>query len=195
MTTKGFGFFFLGMALIISGLVSGCVPLAATSAAATTVQVAHDRRTLGTLVDDKTIEIKAQSKLNKIPEVRDSGHVVITSYNNIVLITGQVPYDYVKDEITNSLTALPRVRRVFNELSIADSSNLKQRSIDSWITTKIKSSLLAEGRIDPTRVKVITENEVVYLLGLVTLDEAETATMIARQTNGVREVIRAFEYL
>lgn len=181
--------------LLATNILVGCVPMAATSAAATTVQVFHDRRTLGALIDDKTIEIKAQSRLNQIPEIRDYGHVVITSYNNVLLVTGQVPYDYVKEEITNSLSNITRVRRVFNELAITDASNLKQRSIDSWITTKIKSSLLAEGRIDPTRIKVITENNVVYLLGLVTLDEAETATMIARQTTGVSEVIRAFEYL
>lgn len=181
--------------LLFTSVITGCVPMAVTTVATKTVQVAHDRRTVGTLLDDQAIELKAQLRLKKIPEVHDFSHVVVTSYNNVLLVTGQVPHDYMKDEVTQALARIPKVRQVFNELTLGGSTSLKQRSVDTWITTKIKSSLLAEGKIDVTRVKVITENDVVYLLGLVTMEEAEAATLVARQTAGVKEVIRAFEYL
>jgi osmotically-inducible protein OsmY len=169
--------------------------MAITSATATTAMMAHDRRTVGSMIDDQTIELRAQSKVSQIPEVRDYAHISVTSYNNIVLLTGQVPYDYVKDQISDSVNGVPGVRRVFNELTVAESNSLLQRSKDSWITTKVKTALLAQGHIDPTRIKVITENDVVYLLGLVNFQEAEIASEIAQTTSGVKEVIRAFEYM
>lgn len=175
--------------------LSGCMSVALTSATATTASLAHDRRTLGTILDDSTFAIKAQSKLEEIPEVRDDGHVVITSYNNIVLVTGQVGSDYAKNQITDSINTLAGVRRVFNQLEITESTSLAQRSKDAVITAMVKTALLTNGHLDPTRIKVITEDNIVYLLGLVSFEEADIATQIAQQTSGVTEVIRAFEYL
>ena len=183
------------LTIIVMSQLMGCVPMAITSATATTASVLHDRRTMGSILDDKTIEFRAQVKIDSIPDVRNYSHVVITSYNNIVLLTGQVPYDSTKNELGDLVTNVSGVRRVFNEVHIGANNSLVQRSKDSWITTKIKTAFLAQGHIDPTRIKVITENEVVYLLGLVDYQEAEIASDIAQKTGGVREVVRAFEYM
>jgi osmotically-inducible protein OsmY len=173
-------------------LLQGCV-IAAAGGAATGATMATDRRTAGTVMDDKTAEFKAihAFSLNK-PLWRQS-HIVPVSYNNILLLVGQTPTEEFKREALEEVSSIPKIRRIVNELEIAPATPLSRRSRDTWITTQIKAKLVGNKEISATRIKVITEDGVVYLMGLVTRAESEIATEIAQAIDGVDKVIQIFE--
>ena len=184
------------LALLPVGVASlqGCAAVVA-STAATGVVVAQDRRTTGTIVDDKTIELKSsQSILNALNETEQKTHVSVVSYNNRLLLIGQAPNETIKTKIEDAVRNVARVKQLHNEIQVADPTNLLTRSTDGLITTKIKSAMLMNRAINPTRVKVVTEDGIVYLLGIVTPNEEEIAVDIARHTSGVKKVVKIFEY-
>ncbi|MEJ2094056.1 MAG: BON domain-containing protein [Gammaproteobacteria bacterium] len=181
-------------ALSISVLLQACTPVV-VGTAATGVVVAHDRRTTGTVIDDQGIEFKANQAFYEDKEIEDSSHVNVTSYNLVVLITGETPSEELKQRIGNIVAALPKVTHVYNELTISAPSSLVSRSSDSLITSKVKTRLLTIKDFDGTRVKVVTEKGIVYLMGLVTQQESEIATNAARQVGGVQKVVKLFQYI
>lgn len=182
------------LGLLLPMLLSGCsTPLFLAGATATGAAVAHDRRTTGTVVDDQAIELKAVSRLNDDADLVQA-HVNVTSYNGVVLLTGEVPNRGAKARAKAIVEQIPKVRRVHNELIIDAPSRFGSRSQDTWITTKLKSKLLAADEIEGTRVKVVTERGTVYLLGLVDRPTAEAAVLEARTTDGVKKVVKLFEY-
>jgi osmotically-inducible protein OsmY len=154
--------------------------------------VAEDRRTVGTMTEDQGIELRAASRIEE--KIKDA-HINITSYNRAVLLTGEVPTEAAKAEAERTARAVDNVRSVFNELQVAGNSSLQARTNDSVITSKVKARFVDAGKFSPLHVKVVTENGVVYLLGLVKRQEAADATEVARTTGGVRKVVRVFEYL
>jgi osmotically-inducible protein OsmY len=170
----------------------GCAPVVVGGAAATGIMVAEDRRTIGTITEDEAIELKAISRIGQ--KVKDA-HINVTSYNRMVLLTGEVPDEAAKATAEKIARAIENVRGVYNELQVAGVSSLASRANDSYLTSKVKARFLDAQRFSPLHVKVVTENGVVYLLGLVKRKEAEDATEIARTTSGVRKVVRVFEYL
>lgn len=176
-------------------LLTGCIGPMIIAGAATGATMAHDRRTSGTILEDKSIQMKAEHLMYENPELKKDAHVVFTSYNMNVLIAGQVPSQAVSDEIDAMVKDIDKVNKVYNELEIAPPIDIKTASNDSWITTKIKSSSL-DGKkgVDPLRTKVVTENGVVYLMGIVSRAEADNVTELARKTKGVKRVVRVFEY-
>ena len=183
--------------IALTGLVSGCVGVL-VSGAATGVSLAHDRRSAGTIVDDQSIEIKLYDAfVNQLPP---GSRVSTTSYNSTVLLTGDVPTPQARQQAVHLAQHLnpPRVRLVHDELVIAPPLALSAQSNDAFLTTKVKAALLQIHDIpdfDPTRVKVVTERSIVYLLGLVTQREADAAAQVASQVNGVRQVITLFEFI
>lgn len=186
----------LGTLLITTLLLNACVPLV-IGGAATTASVAHDRRTTGSVVEDQSIKLRIRSALNKDPELSKQAHINITSFNGIVLLSGEAPTSAMHQRAGDIARRAEKVRRVHNELQIAAPSSIMSRTSDSWITTKVKSSLLAikQKGFDPTRVKVVTENGTVYLMGLVTRSEADAVTEEARKNKGVQRIVKLFEYL
>ncbi len=174
------------------GALSGCVAAVATGAV-TGATLLHDRRTTGTIVDDHGLELKAEQA------IRDNQgsaklHVSILSYNNNVLLVGQAPSEEKRLDVENAVRDLDKVRRIYNEIKIADPTPLSVRSQDAWITTKVKSNLMFNDRVDGSRIKVLTENGVVYLIGIVTAEEDEAAVDLARRVEGVQKVVKLFEY-
>ncbi len=190
----GFAFPALGMALTL--FLNGCAGLL-VGGAATGITVVHDRRTAGTVIDDQTIELKLQDALNQ--QLPPGNHISVTSYNGAVLLTGQVisaPARQQAEEIARRID--PPVREVYNELVIGPTLPLSVQGNDALLTTKVKTSLFQINNLpdfDPSRVKVVTENGVVYLLGLVRPVEADAAAAIASQVAGVRQVVTIFEYI
>jgi osmotically-inducible protein OsmY len=160
---------------------------------ATGVVVAADRRQSEVIFGDQRIEIVASNRIGDA--LAGQGHVNITSYNYMVLLTGEVPSAQVKANTERIASEVPQVKTVINELQIAGASSMASRSNDSYITSKVKSNLLGADKVGPTSIKVVTEAGVVYLLGLVTREEADAATEIARGTGGVQKVVRVFEYV
>ncbi len=179
---------------IIPFILHGCVAAVVTTGA-TGATVAHDRRTTGTFIEDQSIELKAAKAFFNDKEINDNAHVNVTSYNLVVLITGEAPTEEIIQKIVNIVQNIPKVSHVYNELSLAAPSALSSRSSDSLITAKVKTKLLTDKDANGLRVKVVTENGVVYLMGLSTRAEADLATEIVRQTGGVQKVVKLFQYV
>lgn len=179
--------------LLIIGL-SGCVTALVASVVVATVDVIHDRRTVGEYIDDSAIEITAQNILVSKPEVRKAAHVKPVSWNGILLITGEIDDGNMKQDLVTKFSNIQGVRQVVDETTVTDKTKLLSRTNDTWITSKVKSRLLLKTRLDANRVKVITTRGSVYLMGIVTQAEAEKATEIARAVRGVSRVVKVFEY-
>lgn len=183
----------LAMLLLPAALqLTGCA-VAAGAGIATGAVAATDRRTTGTFIDDQLIELKVSDALRGNADLWQQSHVNATSFNNVVLLSGETPSEANKTRIGQIAAGVQKVRQVHNELAIAAPSSLVARSSDTWVTGKVKTSLLSEMQLDATRVKVVTEKGVVYLMGLVKSAEAERATDLARRVGGVERVVRLFE--
>jgi osmotically-inducible protein OsmY len=170
--------FKLALVLMVSIItLQGCATAVVTGAA-TGASVIHDRRTTGAVIDDQGIEFKASYTLFQDKSIYDQSHINVTSYNGVVLLTGETLTAELKQKVTNQIKQLPKVRRVHNELLIAAPSALPSRSSDAWITSKIKAKLTTDEAIDPFFVKVVTEHGVVYLMGIVSRAEAERIVKI-----------------
>ena len=148
-------------------LLGGCVAAVGLGAAAgTTATVANDRRTTGTVVEDQAIEFKASKAFFEDKEIIDSSHINVTSYNTVVLVTGETPDEVLRQRIIGIVSNLPKVSHVYDELTIAAPSSLVSRTSDSVITSKVKAKLFVKKKFDATRIKVVTEKGIVYLMGL-----------------------------
>ena len=182
-------------AAVISMLVllQGCVAVAAGGAVAG-ASAAVDRRTTGTLVEDEAIEFKAGRALHADTDLNAQAHWNVTSYNTIVLLTGETPTEELRQRAERIVREIDKVTTVDNEIIIAAPSSMITRSSDTVITSKVKTKLLADEKIHGVNIKVVTENGVVYLMGLVSRAEAELATEVARQTGGVQKVVKIFQY-
>jgi osmotically-inducible protein OsmY len=185
------------VALVLSGaLLSGCAaPLVLAGAAAGSVAVAHDRRSAGMQLDDNSTEIKAKAAIAEDKELADNSHINVTSFGGVVLVSGEIRRQELRDRIEPLIRKVATVRKVYNEVIVAEPASTGPRLGDSWISTKIKSKLLANEEIDGTRVKVVTEAKTVYLMGMVTRAEANIATAVASDTGGVDRIVRVFEYI
>lgn len=172
--------------------LSGCFPLVATGVG-TAVIAAEDRRTVGTITEDQGIEFRAGNRISE--RFRDATHVNVTSYNRVVLLTGEVQNEQARRDIERIVRSVDNVRAVTNELAIGPPSALSARAGDSFVTSRVKARFVDAGRFSPVHVKVVTEARVVYLLGLVTRQEAKDAIEITRTTDGVQKVVHVFEYL
>lgn len=174
-------------------LVQGCAPLVIGGAAATGVVVAQDRRTVGTMTEDEGIEQRASGRLRD--RFGDNANISVTSYNRMVLLTGQAPDAKVRAEAETIARGVQNVRGVYNEVAVAGAASYTARSNDSILTSKVKARFVDSGKFSALHVKVVTDNGVVYLMGLVKKQEADEATEIARTTSGVQKVVRVFEYI
>lgn len=191
---KWFGL--ISVALLALSL-NGCAGLL-VGGTAMAVSVAHDRRTTGMVVDDQTIELKLYGALNK--KLPQGNRISVTSYNGTVLLTGEVVSETARWQAENIARHLgkPLVRMVHNELVVGSPISLSVQSNDALLTTKIKTALFQISHIpgfDPTRVKVVTSQGVVYLMGLVRTNEADAAADVASQIGEVRQVVTLFELI
>ena len=177
--------------LIIPSL-QGCFPVIAVGAGAG-ILMAEDRRTSGTIVEDKGIEIKASNRIES--QLKENARVDVTSYNRNVLLTGQAATEETKQEAEAITRSVPNVHNVINEIAVGNPNTFSNRSNDAYLTSKVKARFVDGNKFQVNHIKVTTESGVVYLLGLVKHQEANDATEIARSTSGVQKVVRIFEYL
>lgn len=185
-------FLMLSASLLIAVLLSGCVAVAG-GAVVTGAAVANDRRTSGTMVEDQSIELRAYSAIRKDTEINEQAHINVTSYNQIVLLTGEAPTEELRQRVVEHVRSVREVKKIYNEIALAAPSSLGSRSSDTLITTKVKTKLFATRDLDATRVKVITERGIVYLFGLLSAEEADRATEATRTVGGVQKVVKLFE--
>ncbi len=174
--------------------LSGCGSMLA-SMNTDTIEEDEGERTLGRMLEDQNIETKALVNIHAASDDFDSAHIGVASYNGYVLLAGQVQNQALKDQATEVVRKIRGVRRIYNELEIAAPSSAMTRTSDTWITTKVKSFLLANPDTQSYRIKVVTENGVVYLMGLATNSEVERITEQAADISGVQKVVKLFELI
>jgi osmotically-inducible protein OsmY len=172
-------------------LLTACVPMVAVGVGHAAM-VATDRRTLGTQVDDETIELKVSNQANTLFGERI--HLNVTSFNGVVLLTGEVPDQGTWASIGGFAKNTEKVRSVQNEMVVAPLADFSSRSNDTYITSKVKSRMLEANKFAPNVVKVVTERGVVYLMGIVSMAEGNAAGETAASTSGVVRVVKVFEY-
>ncbi|MES2554477.1 MAG: BON domain-containing protein [Pseudomonadota bacterium] len=173
--------------------LTACFPVVAGGVAATGVMAA-DRRTSGTYIEDQSIELKA--KKNIVDNIGAANiHVNVTSYNRNVLLTGEVINEAAKTKAEAATKAIDNVRTITNELTVDENSKFTERNNDTYITSKVKASMIKENRFPANYVKVVTEAGTVYLMGIVKHKEADDAVEIARSIEGVNKVVKVFEYI
>ena len=180
-------------ALGASVMLSACAPLLLGGAAVGSAMVVTDRRSTGTQFDDQGIELKAVNRIS--PIAGDRGHVSATSYNKVVLLSGEVPDEAMRARVEQQVRSIEGVRSVVNELAILAPSSLTARSNDSLLTSKVKATLVDAKDIQASAIKVVTERGTVYLMGVVTEREAARASDLARSVSGVQKVVRVFEVI
>jgi osmotically-inducible protein OsmY len=182
--------------LVTAGLaatlaLSACAPLLVGGAALSGALMYSDRRTSGAQVEDQAIEFKAGPKIRSV--LGERGHINVTSYNRMVLITGEVPADADRATVEQAVASIENVRSTVNETAVMGAASLTARSNDSIISGKVKAALVDDGEIQATAIKVVTERAVVYLMGRVTEREAAKAAQVASAVSGVSKVVRVFE--
>lgn len=175
----------VGGLLIVLALLSGC----------TTLSSDPRSRTTGAYIDDGIIESLVERALYDSNEAFESAHLVVVSFNGVVLLAGQVTNEALRDEAARVAGGIDKIRRVQNELEVGGPTSVLTRTVDAWITSKVKTRLLADEQIQGTRVKVVTENGIVYLMGLIPREEGDRAAEIARRVYGVQKIVKVFEYL
>ncbi|MES2604368.1 MAG: BON domain-containing protein, partial [Pseudomonadota bacterium] len=176
-------------------LVQGCSTVVSATTGGEGVKEDPGRRSIGTMIDDGSIETTVKVNIDAAdPALKDS-HINVISYNGVVLLVGQVPSQDLKNLATRVATSSTRVKTVHNELEIAGATTFLSRSNDAWISSKLKTLMLADPTVAGMRTKVITENGVVYLMGLVSQAEANQAVELVSNASGVTKVVRAFEYI
>ncbi|MGI4779887.1 MAG: BON domain-containing protein [Janthinobacterium lividum] len=195
MTTTSIRRFALALTAVaaLAGALTACVPLVVAGAAGGAGLVATDRRTSGAQLDDQGIELRGAARIREI--ANDQMYVSLTSFNRQVLLTGSVGSEADKRRAEEVVRRVDNVRSVVDELTVGFSSSFQQRSNDTFITGKVKASLLDAKDIFATSFKVVTERNVVYLMGLATRRETDRATDIARGVQGVNKVVRVVEVI
>lgn len=181
--------------------ITFCVSLASSCATVIStvsddgIQEDRSSRSLGAAIDDSSIETMIKVNLDVADERLKKSHIAVNSYNGVVLLVGQVPSQDLKNLATRVATSSSRVKTVHNELEVAGVTSFLSRSNDAWISTKLKTLMLADKDISGMRTKVVTENGAVYLMGLVTEQEAQKIVNLVSGARGVVKVVRAFEYI
>lgn len=178
--------------LLISTLLMGCVAAMVAGAAASLV--VYDRRSVVTIESDARIFHKIHTAIVKDPRFRDS-RIIVTSFNRVVLLVGQTPAASLRVMAEKIAQTTPNVRRVYDEITVAYPIPIAERTKDTWITSQVRSLMLARKGLESGSIRIVTENGVVYLMGIATHEQANLAVNVARQVDGVRKVVKVFQYI
>ena len=185
--------FYLILSALLLGSLSSCALVVAGAAGG--ALVANDMRTSQVMLDDSQIEIQATDKLYGDKNLQKKIHVNVTSYNHVVLLTGEILSQELHQQVIELVSNIDKVKRVHNELEITNLASFSNRSGDTWLTSKVKTSMFTTKDFDGNRIKVVTESDSVYLMGIVSRREGNLAAKIASEVDGVRRVVTFFEYI
>lgn len=181
-------------AMLLSALLTGCGSILA-GLEADPIEEDPGERSLAQKVLDESIETKAIVNINAADEGFDDARFVVVSFKGYVLVAGEVPTKALKEQVNGVLRGIEGVRRIYNELEVGPNSDTEARANDAWLTSKVKTALLFASDTPSGRVKVVTENGVVYLMGLLTAEEAERVANEAAGVIGVKRVVQLFELI
>jgi len=180
--------------LTLALIVGGCSSIVSKTTGEQPVGTDKTERSFGRFIDDELIETYVGANLLKADPGYQSAHLRVVSFNGIVLLVGQVKSEQLRAEAAQIASQVRNVKRVHNELTVSGPISIPARTNDQWLKTKIKSSMLATKGINPLEVKVVVENGIIYLMGLVDKPQADLAVRISRQTYGVQKIVKVFEY-
>jgi osmotically-inducible protein OsmY len=180
----------IGLALTLQG----CIFVVGAAAGAAAIAVVYDHRSIKYTLQDTSISNEIADKINAVPALRNDSHIEVTVFNQVVLLTGETPKPEWRQQAEEFAKSTPKVDRVYNQITIQGPTSSLTRTSDSWITTKIRSEMLAKKDLKSSSIKMVTENGVVFLMGIVTRQQADTAVDIARQVTGVQKVVKIFQY-
>jgi osmotically-inducible protein OsmY len=180
--------------LLVFAVLQGCAAVAVV-AVTTGASMATDRRSIGNQIDDQSIELEAYNEITKNKSLNDNTNLHVISVNGSVLIIGQAPNTYIRDQAIKIINDIDGVVRIHNQIRIGNLTSITTQTNDVWLTSKVKSALFSSDEVNGNTIKVITENAEVFLMGLVTKKEADKAINITRNISGVNRVFKAFEYL
>lgn len=186
--------YFIALLSITATLITGCVPAALITGATAGGAIVYDKRSMQTMSEDHDAEIYAQNWLNHDKQLYGHSSISITVFNNVALLTGQADTTELKDRANKIVSHVKYIKRTYNEINVGEPASTTQQAKDTWITTKVRSVLLAKSELNSNNIKVITENGTVYLMGNVSRKQADLASDAARQVNGVKQVVKIFEY-
>ena len=178
--------------LLISSLLSGCVAVVVAGAAAG--MIVYERRSVTALERDTRIFHRVHTEISNDQRFRDS-RIIVVSYNQVVLLIGQTPDASLRAVAENMARNTPSVRRVYDEITVGDTVSIGTRSKDTWITGQIRTLMLNKKGLESGSFRIVTEGGVVYLMGVVTREQANLAVDVARQVNGVQKVVKVFQYI
>ncbi|MBC8944660.1 MULTISPECIES: division/outer membrane stress-associated lipid-binding lipoprotein [Xenorhabdus] len=176
-------------------LLQGCIGAAIVGSAAIATKAGTDPRTVGQQVDDTTLEARISNDISKDPQIKSRTRIVTTVYEGKVLLTGQSPDMQLADRAKQIASKVEGVSVVYNEIRQGNPVTLSTASLDTWLTTKVRSKILASDAVKSSNIKIVTENGEVFLFGIVTRQEGADAAKIASETDGVKRVTTAFIYL
>lgn len=181
--------------ILVAIFLQGCVPAAFVAGAAAGGAVIYDHRKPETILQDHDITYNAQNKLDDDAAIKTKASISVATFNHIVLLVGQAPTRALRDKAEALVKTVPNIRMLYNEITIESPISEADEANDTWITSKVKAVLFAERDLNSTQLKIITENGVVYMMGLTTRGQAQIATERARSVKGVRKVVKLFEYI
>ncbi len=183
------------LVIFVAFMQSGCTLMAVGTAGAAATASATDRRTVGTQIDDKTTQSRVRSAINDIPLVKDEAAVSVDVYNGQVLLTGQAPLQSMIVNVENSASTVQNVTKVHNQIRLGSPIPATSTMNDVWLASKIKTIMLADENIPLFKLDLIVEDSEVFIMGLLTKEEAASAVEAARNVDGVTKVIRVMELI
>ena len=178
--------------LLICSILTGCGVAVVVGAAAG--MVVYDRRSMSTIESDARIFYNLNKSIVGNPSFRGS-HIVITSFNQIVLLVGQTSSPELKELAGKMAKSTPNVFRVYNQITIQPPSSLTQRSKDTWITSQVRTEMLTKKGLESGSIRIVTEDGVVFLMGIASHEQANLAVDVARRVQGVKKVVKVFRYI
>ncbi|MCC2618294.1 BON domain-containing protein [Aestuariibacter halophilus] len=184
----------IALLLVSALLLQGCAALV-VGAGVGAASVVHDRRTLGTQVDDKTTAGRIVAAINEDEALSKQANINVHVFNGVALLTGQTPSEAMRQSAEQRAATVPNVRKLHNQIRVAQPIGAGTVTNDVWLSSKVRANLLSDKRIDGLHISVTVEDSEVFLMGLVKANEADVAVEVARNVNGVARVVKAFDYL
>ncbi|MCK4609161.1 MAG: BON domain-containing protein [Gammaproteobacteria bacterium] len=185
----------IAILLAVVPLLSACVPTALVAGATAGGAVVYDNRSMGTMWQDNNTSYQAQILINNDKELKDKANISVAVFDHVVLLVGQAPTKELRDHAQTLIKTVPNIKRICNQITIGQPISASATSNDAWITTKVKSAMLGKKGLSSTQLKVVTEAGVVYLMGLTTPSQGKLAAEVARKVDGVKKVVKVFEYV
>lgn len=181
--------------VLVAFMQTGCALMAVGTAGAAATASATDRRTVGTQIDDKTTQSRVRSAINDIPQVKDEAAISVDVYNGQVLLTGQAPLQTMIVNVENTVSGVQNVTKIHNQIRLGSPIPATSTMNDVWLASKIKTMMLADEKIPLFKLDLIVEDSEVFIMGLLTKEEAAAAVEAARNVDGVTKVIRVMELI